>query len=414
MRVVLTIAWRNAWRHTRRTLLTMSTIALGVALLMMHKGLSDGALQQMIESTVRLGSGHVLIQDSGYLASGNVERYLRGEQVRDAQRWLDDLGGVPRIEHQVRRVYASGLASSADGAVGVRIIGVEPDHERDASRFYESLVAGRYLAPDDVGEALLGSGVAERLKAEPGARVVLMAQAVDGELESVLVRVAGVVRTGLEELDDALVLMPLATAQDFLALDDGVHQIALVLGEESASGPLAAAGSRHLPGTEVLDWREAHPELLGIIQLVGGRDVLLYTMILALVAFMVLNTMMMAVLERSREFTLLDALGLTPGRRFAMVIAEASVIGVLAIAVGFAIGYGVHLYFATTGVPLTVFFDEDVALAGTTLDPVLYSELSPKRIAQILAVVFGITLVLALAPARRAARPAEVAQLGRR
>jgi ABC-type lipoprotein release transport system permease subunit len=408
------MAWRNAWRHTRRTLLTVSTVALGAALLMTHKGLSDGALQQMIDSTVGLGSGHVLIQAAGYQDSGRIEQHLSADQVRRAQAWLSVESGRVDVAHVVPRVFASGLASSADGAVGVRIIGTDPVRERDASRFREALIDGRYLDADDGGAALLGSGVADRLKAGPGARVVLMAQAADGELESVLVRVAGVVDTGLEPLDDALVIVPLAMAQTFLGLDGGLHQIALVLGDESDSATLAAAGGAHLDGLEVLAWPDAHPELVGMIRLVGARDLLLYAMILALVAFMVLNTMMMAVLERSREFTLLDAVGFTPLRRFFMVMSEASVIGALALAVGFVIGYAAHYYLSTRGIAIAELFDDDVAVAGTMLDPVLYSRLSPARIAQILAVVFGMTLVLALVPARRAGRPGEIAQLGRR
>jgi ABC-type lipoprotein release transport system permease subunit len=414
VRVVWTIAWRNAWRHTRRTLLTVSTIALGAALLMTHKGLSDGALQQMIDSAVGLGSGHVLIQQAEYQETGRVERHLTADQVVRAETWLAEARSQVTVDHVVRRAFASGLASSADGAVGVRIIGTDPERERDASRFYQALADGRYLGAEDRSDALLGRGVADRLKAGPGTRVVLMSQAADGELESALVRVAGIVDTGLEALDDTLVIVPLATAQAFLGLDGGYHQIALVLGDESDSGRLAAAGARHLEGMEILAWPEAHPELVGMIRLVGARDLLLYTMILALVAFMVLNTMMMAVLERSREFTLLDALGLTPLRRFFMVMAEASIIGVLALVVGFVIGFGVHHYLATRGIPIAGLFDNDVTIAGTTLDPVLYSRLSPARITQILAAVFGMTLVLALLPARRAGRPAEIARLGRR
>ncbi|MCC5870402.1 MAG: ABC transporter permease, partial [Gammaproteobacteria bacterium] len=358
----------------------MSTIALGMALLMMLKGLSDGTLQQMIDSSVRLGSGHVVLQQDGYLELGGVERHLSREQLERAEQWLASQADNMRVEHVVRRAFASGLASSADGSVGVQIIGTEPQRERHASRFQDALIAGSFLEGEGAGEALLGSGVAERLEAWPGTRVVLMAQGAGGEIESVMVRVSGVIRTGLEELDDALVIMPLAAAQEFLSLGGGVHQVALLLSEERNTVRTAAAGAAALEGIEVLSWQDAHPELVGIIQLVGARDALLYAMILALVAFMVLNTMMMAVLERGREFTLLDALGFTPSKRFSMILAEAFTIAALAAVVGLALGYGAHLYFAHAGIPLEVFFDGDVALAGTTLDPVLYSQLSGARI----------------------------------
>jgi putative ABC transport system permease protein len=412
--VVWTIAWRNTWRQRRRTLLTMSTIALGLVLILWYWGISDGTVQQMIESTARLGSGHVLIQQEGYQDARAIERYLTAEQWRAAEAWLDDARGPAPIEHVTRRAFASGLASSADGSAGVLVIGIDPEQERRASRFFEVLATGRFLEPGDEGQVVLGRGVARRLAAGEDTRVVLMAQSTTGELESLLVRVAGTIRTGLEELDERLVLVPLATAQRLLGLGDGVHQVAVLLADADASETLAAAGRRRLDGMEVLGWPEAHPELVDMVRLLGVRNTFLSLLIFALVAFLVFNTLLMAVMERTRELSLLDAIGLTPARRFAMVMAEATVIATLASALGLGLGYGVHLYFATVGLPVEALFGGDVAMAGTVLDPVLYSHLSGTRVAQTLGLVFGMTLALALAPALRATRSADVANLGAR
>jgi putative ABC transport system permease protein len=413
MRVVWTIAWRNTWRQRRRTILTMSTIALGLVLILVILGLSDGTIQQMVDSTVRMGSGHVLIQQQGYQESRAVERYLTGTEWEETEKLLaqPDLN-VP-VEHVTLRTFASGLASSADGSAGVQIIGIAPKRERPASRFVDALIEGRFLEEDDDAQAVIGSGVASRLAASPGARVVLMAQAADGELESMMVRVAGIVRTGLEELDDVLVLVPVETGRRLLALGEGVHQVAVLLGDAGDSEALATAMQARLEGVEVLDWARAHPELVDVVHLVGIRNAFLGALIFTLVAFLVLNTLLMAVMERTREFTLLDAVGLTPERRFATVMAEALVIAALASLIGLALGYGAHLYLATAGLPLDVLFTDDVALAGTMLDPVLYSHLSAARIFQALAVVFVMTLALALLPAARAARKTNIGVMGR-
>jgi putative ABC transport system permease protein len=414
MGVIWTMAWRNTWRQRRRTVLTVSTIGLGLVLILLFWGISDGTVQQMVESTVRMGSGHVLIQQQGYQQSRASERYLRGEPLRAAERWLEQARAIAPIEHIARRSYASGLASSADGAAGVLIMGIEPGPERPASRFFEMLASGRFLEPADEAQAVLGSGVARRLAVREGDRVVLMAQSTSGELESLLVRVAGTLRTRLEEMDERLVLVPLATAQRLLALGEGLHQIAVVLGEAGASEALAGAGQARLQGMEVLAWPEAHPELVDMVRLLGVRNAFISLLIFTLVAFLVFNTLLMAVMERTRELSLLDAVGLTPARRFAMVMAEGAVIAALGCALGLVLGYAIHWYFATAGLSVEALFSGDVALAGTVLDPVLYSRLSARRIVQILALVFAMTLVLALAPAWRAARPAEVAKLGTR
>jgi ABC-type lipoprotein release transport system permease subunit len=414
MRVIWTMAWRNTWRQRRRTLLTMSTIALGLALILLYWGLTDGTVQQMIESTARMGSGHVVIQQAGYHDSPEVERYLSGAQAQDAEAWLADMRASAPIAHVTRRTFASGLASSADGSAGVLVVGIDPERERSASRFADQVDAGRFLQPGDEGYVLPGAGVARRLAVGADDRVVLMAQSTTGDLESILVRVIGTVRTGLPDLDDRIVLVPISDAQRLLGLGAGVHQVAALLHDAGASAPLAAAGRARLQGVEVLDWSGAHPELIDMVRLLAVRNTFMSLLVFTLVAFLVFNTLLMAVMERRRELSLLDAVGLSPGRRFAMVMAEAAVIAVLASAAGFALGFAGHWYLATEGLAMGALLGEDVAIAGTVLDPVLYSHLSAARIAQTLGLVFAMTLVLALVPARRATRPGDIAHLGAR
>ena len=414
MGMILTIAWRNLWRHTRRTILTMATISLGLALFLVSVGLNDGGHMQMIESVVRLGSGHVLIQRQGYLASGGVERYLTGEERRRATEWIRSQSGSFSIQRVAGRVFASGLASSADGASGVLVIGMDPGVEREISLFHEKLLEGEFPEDLDSGQAILGRGVARRLVVGIGDRVVLTAQAAKtGELESMLVRVGGIVHTGIEELDEMLALLPIGTAQRFLGMGDGVHHLAILLAEPTESEPLANLGKREMSDLEVVHWSEAHPEIVDFIELDTAGGYLFLLMIFILIGFLVLNTLLMSVLERGREFALLDALGLTPVRRFAMVMAEALVVAALATVGGAAIGFGAHLYFAVYGLPMDLFFAEEITVAGVAFDPIIYSHLSAGRMLESVLLVFGLTLVLALVAARRAARPGEIGILGR-
>ena len=159
---------------------------------------------------------------------------------------------------------------------------------------------------------------------------------------------------------------------------------------------------------EVLSWGEVLPELKDFIRIDDGGNYLFNLVIFLLIGFTVLNTLLMSVLERNREYALLDALGLTPGKRFAMVILEATVIAALAVVVGLTLGYGVHLYLHFHGLPLDLFYSGDISAAGVTLDPVIYSDLSLNRIVGSMLLVFGLILMLALIPARHAARRGDV------
>jgi putative ABC transport system permease protein len=414
MRVLFTIAWRNIWRHTRRTLLTVGTVALGLMLLLLSIGLGDGGHYQMIETSVRLGSGHVVIQEPGYQQSRGAGKLIDGSAQRGAMAWFDSVRGRFGIQAVLRRVFVSGLAASAEDSAGVQMVGIEPALEKTVSRFAEKLVAGRFIESGDSDDVVIGNGLARRLALKPGDKLVLTAQEVRGaELQSMLVHVCGVMRIGIEDLDEAAVLLPLATAQRFLRTGDGVHQIAVLLTDSRLADPLAHLGREQLPRLDVLTWAQALPELDDFIRIDDAGNYLFNAVFFVLIAFLVLNTLLMSVLERRREFALLDALGLTPDRRFSMIMLEASFIALLSAVAGSVLGLLGHMYFAVHGLPIDLFYTGEISAAGVVFDSVIYSNLSEHRILGCICLVFLLTLLLALIPARRAARPADAYLLGR-
>jgi ABC-type lipoprotein release transport system permease subunit len=250
--------------------------------------------------------------------------------------------------------------------------------------------------------------VARLLKAEVGGRVVAMAQGAEsGEVRSALLRVVGVVDTGLEELDEGLVLTPLATLRGLLELGGAGHQVALILGDQAQSARVAAAARAAFPGLDVLTWAEADPQLAAAIRIDDGGHYLFNGIFFVIIAFMVLNTLLMSVLERRREFALLGALGLSPGRRLAIVLVEALLVALMAVAAGLAIGLGIHTYFRIHGLPLAWLTRESLETGGIVLDPVLRSVLSRGRIVGSATVVLALALLLGLVAGRRAAGPVD-------
>jgi ABC-type lipoprotein release transport system permease subunit len=402
MGVVVRLAWRNLWRRPGRTILTGSAVALGLGLLLTMLGLGDGSHLQMIDAAVGMGSGHVLVQAPGYQARRAVELAIPPDlasRVGDWARRRDDVVAV------LPRAFASALLSSADGAAGVTLIGVDPPVEARASRFAARVREGRFLAAGDREAAVIGSGVARVLHATVGSRIVVMAQgAGERDVRSSLLRVVGVVHTGLEEVDRGLLLVPLPSAQDLLALDGGVHQVAMILRDQAASAARGAAARRAFPAIEALTWAEADPDVDTAIRLDDGGHYLFNAIFLVIIGFMVLNTLLMSVLERRREMALLGALGLTPGRRWLMAMAEAAMLAGLGVGAGVALGAGVNAYFHVHGLPLTWFTDQPFESGGVLLDPVMYAHLTIRRVVGSAGVVFALTLALSLVAARQAAR----------
>lgn len=407
--LVVRMAWRNLWRRARRTFLTVCTVSLGLALLLMSLGLGDGGHLQMINSAVRMGSGHVVIQAEGYQERGEIDSVLGAGELESIARWVEEEKRLGAIQDAVLRVFASGLASSADGSAGVQIIGVQPDFEARISLFAEKIVEGSFLEGTEASRVVIGAGVADKLEIGLGGRVVLMTQGANSdEISSRLVRVDGIMRLGLEDLDQSVVLMNLQDAQDFLSLDGQVHQVALFVRNVDSVDSLVAEARSALPGIEVLSWSEALPELRDAILVDDGGNYVFHVFIFLLIAFTVMNTLLMSVLERTREFALLDAVGLTPRKRFLMVFVEACFISVLSIGLGFLLGFSGHLYLAVYGLPLDAFYSGDMEAAGVVIDPILYSSLSLNRVLGSVVIVMLLTLALALLPAVRAARGGDI------
>jgi ABC-type lipoprotein release transport system permease subunit len=405
MAVVVRLAWRNLWRRPWRTILTGSGVALGLGLLLTMLGLGDGSHLQMIEAAVGMGSGHVLVQARGYQARRAVELTIPADVVPRVRDWALQQNDVAAV---LPRAFASALLSSADGAAGVTLIGVEPPAEAAVSRFAARVQDGRFLAAGDRAAAVIGSGVGRVLHAGVGSRIVVMAQgAGERDVRSSLLYVVGVVHTGLDELDRSLLLMPLAAAQELLALDDGVHQVAMILRDQAASSARAAAARRAFPELDALTWAEADPDVDTAIRLDDGGHYLFNTIFFVIIGFMVLNTLLMSVLERRREMALLGALGLTPVRRWLMVMVEAALLAALAIVGGVALGGAVNAYFHVHGLPLAWFTDQPFESGGVLIDPVMYAYLTPRRIVGSAGLVFALTFALSLVAARQAARPVD-------
>ena len=190
MKLLLIIAWRNLWRHGRRTTLTAVTVAFGLAIMLIFVGLGDGSHAQMIDGAVRLGSGHVVFQAPDYQELGGLEQTILQSQADLVVSWLGEKEEDYRIEGVVQRLFASSLASSASGSSGVLVIGIQPELEREVSNFSRKLTAGEFPAEGQGNRILIGDGVARKLEVQIGDKVVLMAQAAHSpDIESTLMRV---------------------------------------------------------------------------------------------------------------------------------------------------------------------------------------------------------------------------------
>jgi ABC-type lipoprotein release transport system permease subunit len=413
--VLVKIGWRNLWRNPRGTLLTALALGLGLTLLLISLGLLDGSQEQMVTNAVRFGTGDVVIQARGYQDSASLELLLPAGVVSKAQDFLHSETLKNDLRGMSPRLLASGLLSSAGNASGVSMMGVIPKEERTVSLIPQRIVAGNYLKDDQTSGVVIGAELAAKLAVKVGSKVVFMTQAVappdanvmdagGDEMQSTLLRVTGIFRTGVQAIDAHIIQVPLPEAQALLEVPGRVTQIAVLLGRESDSLRVARDLRKQLTGpVEVLPWREAMPTVAQLFVLDEAFNYVMNGVVLAMVGLGILNTILMRVLERRYEFGLCSALGLQPAQLAIIIIGESLALTAISLALGLVLGLSVQHYFATAGLDLRWFFKSSLP-AALVFDPIIYSRLSLARIASSVGIVFLTATIISFYPAFKAAR----------
>jgi len=414
--LLVKIGWRNLWRNPRGTLLTALALGLGLTLLLISLGLLDGSHEQMIRNGVRFGTGHIVIQAQGYQETGSLELLLPARVVSTAGEFLH----TEALKHVLRgvspRLLASGLLSSAANASGVSMMGVIPKEERTVSLIPQRIIEGNYLVDDQQSGVVIGVELAHKLAVKIGAKVVFMTQAVPtpdskaadaggGEMQSTLLRVSGIFRTGIQAIDAHVIQLPLPEAQALLGVPDRVTQVVVLLEREDDSLMVAQGLRKQLTGVpvEVLPWRESMPTLAQLFVLDEAFNYVMNGVVLAMVGLGILNTILMRVLGRRYEFGLCSALGLRPAQLAVMIIGESLALTAISLTLGLVLGLSAQHYFATAGLDLRWFFNSSLPTA-LVFDPIIYSRLSLTRIASSLGIVFLTATIISFYPAFKAAR----------
>lgn len=411
--LTLKLALRNLLRHKRRTLITAAAIVFSFALLVIFMGIGEGAHAQMIDMGVRMGAGHVVIQAEGFQEERTLDHVIRDPApVLEAVRAVGGEAGdvAPRL-------FASGLARSGNKSVGVAIAGVEPAAEARTNDLAseDKRIAGEWLRSreeltfaHELSDLYLGETLARTLDVGVGDRIALTVQPKDAtDPRSVAFQVRGIFRTGNDELDGFFVQVPLEDARALLGVGGALSQVALVLSDQARTAAVTARLRAALAGApvEVLPWQEALPELYEFIVLDDASFYLFMGIVFVLVAMGIFNTVMTSVIERTREFGLLTALGARPGRVMGVVLTEAALIGVIGLALGLGLGLAGNHYFEVHGLDYAMLTGgEDLEAVGLNLATVLYARLPGAQLARSLVAVFGIVMLSALWPAVRAAR----------
>jgi ABC-type lipoprotein release transport system permease subunit len=401
------MAWRNLWRHRRRTLLTLSSIAFGTMLAILFTGIGDAQWREMIDLAARMGGGHVSIQHEEYLDTPKL-----ANSVEDVGAAAELAMAFPLVARAVPRISGQLMLATAGQSYGAAFFAFDPALE-DESTFslLEALDEGVMFETSNDPGVILGAQLAENLGAGVGRKVVYTLTDKGGDIVPGVARVSGIVRTGAPSVDGALVLLPIDSVRKVLGYGPReASLVALFLSEQRDAAALASALDERLPpGLAAVPWNVNQPDLAGFITMKVVSAQFMEVVIMLLVAAGIFNTLFVSVMERLREFGILMAIGFSQARLFALVMWESFWLGVVGLAAAAVLTAGPYYYLSTQGIDITAQLEiQGAEIAGVAMKPMLYSHIYPENLVMIASFALLATLAAGLYPAWRAGHVAPV------
>jgi ABC-type lipoprotein release transport system permease subunit len=401
-----TMAWRNIWRNPRRTAVILIAIVIGVWSMIALGALMRGMFVGMIDNGISTLTGDLQIHDQGYHRDPVIDHTMT-----DPGRVIDVLEArLPPGSRWTGRVRVNAVASNARHNSGVTLVGMDPATEAEVSFIGpEVMVDGQYLEPDDHQGILVGKAFMEKYETKIGYKVVLMSEAADDEIASRAFRIRGVFDAEMESTEKRFVFVTRPAARDMLKMD-GLSEFSISLPQGETPAQVKRELLAALPeGYEVLTWKELLPTLRAYVRLFNGVMTLWYVVVFIAMSFGLVNTILMAVFERMREFGLLKAMGMKPIWIVREVVTEAFFLLIIGLAAGNALGL-VTVWALSGGIDLSAFA---TGMETFSMTRMIYPAIWARDVITANGVVFGLGLLVSVYPAAKAARFTPVEALAR-
>jgi ABC-type lipoprotein release transport system permease subunit len=393
--LVFRLAWRNLWRQPRRTWLTTGAMVFSNMLLVFMISLQFGMYGLMIDNTLQAFTGHIQVQAPGYIDDKKMR-----QTVANVVPLADSLREAFPEENIAARASGFALASSEQRSYGIAVFGVEPGFETGVSTLPGLVTEGRYLQDFDAAEIVIGAALARNLRVGLGDELTLLGSGLDGSFAAAVVNIVGIFDSGIADFDRSISEVPLGLFQDVFYMNGSGHHVVINSGGIDGISELQSQIGSLLPAGQDLvvhDWDALQPGLQQAIKADMSSAFFMYGILVILVAFSVLNTQLMSVLERTHEFGIVMSLGLTPGRLGRLVLLETSIMGLMGLLLGALFGGFVTYWFSINGFAYPG-MDE---LAAKFNLPRFYPQVSAPSLLIGPAVVFVFTVLAAVYPALR-------------
>jgi ABC-type lipoprotein release transport system permease subunit len=393
--MIFSLAWRNIWRNKARGLVIMTSISLGlfagIAVLALYEGMLKGRIRTLIDEE----TGHIQIHHSRF-ADENESKF----SIPDREEILRRISGIPEVSEINQRSLAQGMLSTSTGTAGVQVIGIDTLTEFRFSSLKQKIREGTGFKAGKSYQAIIGMKLARKMKLQKGSKMVLMFNDTGNNLVSSAYRISAIYQSTNAPLDERLIYTDRAELSELIGMPGQIHEIALKVDEDGNVEKVCSKLKALLPGLKVEGWKEISPETDFLVQTVDTYSAILIVIIMISLAFGILNTMLMAIMERSREIGMIAALGMSRMRIFSLVLLETIFLSLAGVPLGLFCGWATAFYFNRNGLDLSGMGEDLMSSFG--FKTVIYPEFPADKLISVLSIVLVTTLLSSLIPAFKA------------
>ena len=403
MLLYLRLAWRNIWRHKRRTIIIVLAMSLTLALMMFYDGLMNGFTDAIYGNAVKVLGGNIQVHAQGYRAQANSTPLL---PLTDAQAVLAAAEANPMVQAATQRINTGGLLTSREGAFAVSITGVEPEKELKVNIIGQYVNDGRNLTSDDTDSVLIGKGLADAMNVKVGDRISMVGRSQHKQMRQRTMTVVGIYDLGMADIEKQTVYISLGEAMSLYELN-APTEIAIFLQHLGQENEVITNLKSSVSGDEIESFQANYPDLANAISSKGGVMNIFSVIIIAIAGVGILNLLLMAVYERTREIGVLGAMGLKPRQISLLFILEGTMIGLVGVAAGIVLGVSLNGYLMRVGLDFGSMTQAASYMA--LIKDKVYPTLGLEKLFMRASMVAIISALAALIPAIEAGRrePAE-------
>lgn len=400
--MLLMLAWRNIWRNKTRSLVVIAAIALGIWAAIIMTGLATGMMRSYVNGAIEIQMSHIQFHHPNFRDEQECQ-YMIPNAVQLSQ----DIRALPGVKGVAQRSIAHGMIGSPHGTRGVTVVGITPALEAEVTTLSSKIRQGAYLSNERTNGIIMSRRLAEKLQVGLRKKVVLTFQDLSSRVTSGAFRIIGLFESGNTPFDDNFVFVKGGELNSLLASGtatppEGIaHELAILLEDPQATFDLVEQLKGRFSDLEVSSYRELAPDLQLYESQIGNISAIYLTIIMLALVFGIVNTMLMAVLERVREIGMLMAIGMNKSRIFGLITLETLILSFIGVPFGLCLGAFFISWLGTTGIDLSAFSE---SLEGFGISAMLYMEVDQQIYLQVPAAVLATGLLASFYPALKAIR----------